>query len=106
MTRKTLQVPELMERLEYGPAPDGSSEVRQWLQERGPIGHFIGGRWVEPAAGERFDVHDPSRGVVLAQVAQGSDDDVAAAVAAARECVASRADLRPEQLQPGLTELP
>ncbi|HUG41155.1 MAG TPA: aldehyde dehydrogenase family protein [Longimicrobiales bacterium] len=85
MTENTLpQVPELMERLEYGPAPEASSEVRTWIEERGPFGHFIGGTWVEPSAGERFDVHDPATGKVLTRVAQGSDDDVAAAVAAAR----------------------
>ncbi|MBW3554798.1 MAG: aldehyde dehydrogenase family protein [Gemmatimonadetes bacterium] len=73
-----------MERLEYGPAPEASSEVRSWLEENGPFGHFIGGRWVEPSAGDRFDVHDPATGRVLTQVAQGSDDDVDAAVRAAR----------------------
>jgi aldehyde dehydrogenase (NAD+) len=40
----TVQVPELMERLEYGPAPEGASAVRDWLEGHGPFGHFIGGR--------------------------------------------------------------
>ncbi len=84
MTEDTATVPRLMETLEYGPAPESSVEVRAWIDGAGPFGHFIGGRWVEPAAGERFDVHDPSTGAVLTQVAQGSAADVDAAVRAAR----------------------
>ena len=83
MTEKTTQVPELLERLEYGPAPESSTDVRAWIDDHGPFGHYIEGRWT-PAGDDRFDVSDPSTNHTLAQVTQGSEDDVDAAVRAAR----------------------
>ncbi|HSH46151.1 MAG TPA: aldehyde dehydrogenase family protein, partial [Longimicrobiales bacterium] len=92
-------VPQLMERLEYGPAPESADEVRRWIEERGPFGHFIGGAFTasgdiagaaspgaasEPA-GATLNVHDPATGQVLTRVAQGTADDVDAAVRAARK---------------------
>jgi aldehyde dehydrogenase (NAD+) len=79
----TVQVPELMERLEYGPAPEGASAVRDWLEGHGPFGHFIGGRFIEGTG--HFDVTNPADGSVLARVAQGAEEDVDAAVQAARD---------------------
>ncbi|MEV6876213.1 aldehyde dehydrogenase family protein [Amycolatopsis sp. NPDC051128] len=46
---------------------------------------FIGGRWREPVAGDRFGAVDPGTGKTLTSVARGSAADVDAAVAAARE---------------------
>ncbi len=83
MTEKTTQVPELMERLEYGPAPESSTDVRAWIDDHGPFGQYIDGRWTTPGD-DLFDVSDPSTNRVLAQVSQGSQDDVDAAVRAAR----------------------
>ena len=94
MTDGTKQVPELMERLEYGPAPEGSSEVRDWIAARPDgFGHFIDGEWRDPVEGERFDVFNPADGSVLARVAQGGAADVDAAVAAAREAFPVWSDL-------------
>ena len=76
-------VSELMETMDYGPSVEDSAAVRDWLARRGGFGHFIGGRFTEPGA--LFDTRDPATGEVLAQVTQGSADDVAAAVAAARQ---------------------
>ncbi|MFC3168473.1 aldehyde dehydrogenase family protein [Paracoccus fontiphilus] len=76
-------VSELMETLEYGPSVEDSAAVRDWLTRRGAFGHFIGGSFTEP--GTLFDTRDPATGEVLAQVTQGSADDVAAAVEAARK---------------------
>ncbi|MCP2288838.1 aldehyde dehydrogenase [Nocardia amikacinitolerans] len=45
---------------------------------------FIGGAWVTPATGDRFDVISPATEQVLARVADGSAADIDAAVAAAR----------------------
>jgi aldehyde dehydrogenase (NAD+) len=82
MTDHMTQVPELMERLEYGPAPESSDDVRAWIDGHGAFGHYIDGAWTEP--GELFDVSDPASNTVLCQVTQGSEDDVDAAVRAAR----------------------
>ena len=45
--------------------------------------HFIGGEWVEPGDGGRFDDTDPFTGDVVAHVAAGTRDDARAAVEAA-----------------------
>ena len=48
-----------------------------------PAGHFIGGAFVPGASGAQTDVVDPTTGKVFASVAEGTADDVDAAVAAA-----------------------
>jgi aldehyde dehydrogenase (NAD+) len=71
--------------MEYGPAPEDAKEVLTWLDQHGRrFGHFINGSWVGPLAGKYFDTTDPSSGEKLASVAQGSADDIDAAVKAAR----------------------
>ncbi|MBT0781078.1 aldehyde dehydrogenase family protein [Paracoccus sp. pheM1] len=76
------KVSEIMESMEYGPAPEDASAVRGWLRERGSFGHFIAGRFTRP--GETFASRDPSSGEELAQVTQGTARDVQKAVRAAR----------------------
>jgi 1-pyrroline dehydrogenase len=46
---------------------------------------FIGGEWVDPAAGEMEPDIDPATGDAVADVAVGSEEDVERAVAAARK---------------------
>ncbi len=71
--------------MEYGPAPEDSKEAEAWLEHHGRrFGHFIGGAWQAPSAGEYFDTLDPSNGEKLAAIAQGSEADIDAAVRAAR----------------------
>ena len=78
-------VREIFDTMSYGPAPEGDAVVRAWLAGHGSaFGHYIGGAFTSPTAGESFSVHDPATGAPLARVAQGSAHDVAAAVAAAR----------------------
>ncbi len=75
----------IFDSMAYGPAPEGDAIVRAWLgASSGRFGHYINGRWTNPASGESLDVFDPSTGGRIAQVAQGSASDVDAAVAAAR----------------------
>lgn len=76
---------EKYQHLDYGPAPESPAKVLAWLEKHGhQFNHFIGGRWVEPSAGSWFPSHNPANGEVLAQVAQGSSEDVDKAVRAAR----------------------
>ncbi|MCV2869404.1 aldehyde dehydrogenase family protein [Defluviimonas sp. WL0002] len=75
-------VSEILETMDYGPAPEASGEVMKWLSARGAFGHFIGGRFTEP--GPTFDVMNPATGELLAKVTQGTGSDVQAAVKAAR----------------------
>ncbi len=82
--------------MEYGPAPEDSKEATTWLERHGDhFQHFIGGAWQAPAAGEYFDTVDPSNGEKLASVAQGSAEDVDAAVKAARTAFAGWRALTP-----------
>ena len=78
-------VREIFDAMSYGPAPEGDAAVRAWLAGHGSaFGHYIGGAFTSPTAGESFGVQDPATGAPLARVAQGSTHDVDAAVAAAR----------------------
>ena len=78
-------VREIFETMSYGPAPEGDAVVRAWLAAHGSVfGHYIGGAFTTPSAAHSFNVNDPATGTVLARVAQGSAQDVDAAVAAAR----------------------
>ena len=85
MTVAPSAVRQIFDSMSYGPAPEGDSPARQWLEANSrQFRHYIGGAWVAPQAGEYFAVQDPSSGAEIAQVAQGSATDVDAAVAAAR----------------------
>ncbi|MCB2094009.1 MAG: aldehyde dehydrogenase family protein [Rhodobacteraceae bacterium] len=86
------QVTEILATMDYGPAPEASGEVMQWLAARQEFGHFIGGAFTRP--GKTFAVTNPATGDRLARVSQGSPGDVAAAVKAARAA------------QPGWAKLP
>jgi len=58
---------------------------------RAATGLFIDGRFVDAAKGGRFETRDPANGEVLALVAEGTEADVDAAVAAARRAFRSGA---------------
>jgi succinate-semialdehyde dehydrogenase/glutarate-semialdehyde dehydrogenase len=61
-----------------------TSDVRiPGLESPVPTGLLIGGQWRPSSSGAVFDVLDPADGTVLAQVADGTTDDVTAAVDAA-----------------------
>ncbi|KPQ06866.1 MAG: aldehyde dehydrogenase (NAD+) [Rhodobacteraceae bacterium HLUCCA12] len=75
-------VTEALNTMDYGPAPESPAIATEWLA-RGPFGHFINGAFTKP--GDTFDTVNPATGAVLAQVTQGTADDIAAAVKAARK---------------------
>ena len=79
-----MNVMEIYETMEYGPAPESPTLVLDWLKEHQPFGLFINGQWVKPASGKYLDTINPSTGKPLAQVAAANSNDVDAAVAAAR----------------------
>src|SRR6266567_3851616 len=82
--RLVMNVMEIYETMEYGPAPESPTLVLDWLKEHQPFGLFINGQWVKPASGKYLDTINPSTGKPLAQVAAANSNDVDAAVAAAR----------------------
>ncbi|GHE11861.1 NAD-dependent succinate-semialdehyde dehydrogenase [Klenkia taihuensis] len=62
-----------------------------------PTGLFIGGQWRAASSGATFDVLDPADGSLLAQVADGTTDDVTAAVDAASAALPGFAATPPRQ---------
>jgi aldehyde dehydrogenase (NAD+) len=66
---------------DYAPSPESADHVK--LQPK--YGHFINGKFVEPSKGDYFPTINPANEKQLAEVANGSQDDVNAAVAAARK---------------------
>jgi aldehyde dehydrogenase (NAD+) len=70
--------------MEYGPAPEDSSEVTKWLEgHKRAFGHYIDGAWTS-AGKSAFETKNPATGEVLAKVATADAADVDAAVKAAR----------------------
>jgi aldehyde dehydrogenase (NAD+) len=65
---------------DYAPAPEATDHVKV----RADHGLLIGGRWVEPASGKHFKTINPATEEVLTAVAEAGDEDVEAAVKAAR----------------------
>jgi aldehyde dehydrogenase (NAD+) len=78
-----MTVREIFESMEYGPAPESAAEAMAWLDAHDRrFGPWIGGARRDP--GETFETRAPATGDVLALVTQGTEADVAEAVAAAR----------------------
>jgi aldehyde dehydrogenase (NAD+) len=84
-----MSIAEKFASMDYGVAPEDSKEALNWLDAHGrKFGHFIDGDWKQPSGGEYFVSNDPSTEGKLAEIAQGSVEDVNAAVAAARAALA------------------
>ncbi|MBL8563008.1 MAG: aldehyde dehydrogenase family protein [Gemmobacter sp.] len=77
------KVKELMETMEYGPAPEASTEARAWIAARPVIGHYINGQFTAPE-GETAEVVNPATDEVLTRVGLGTSAEVDAAARAAR----------------------
>ncbi len=77
-------IKDIMQTMDYGPAPESNSEVKAWLQARvSGLGHYINGKFTAPE-GMLIDVINPATEEVIGRIAKGTADDVAAAVKAAR----------------------
>ncbi|HTN63630.1 MAG TPA: aldehyde dehydrogenase family protein, partial [Devosia sp.] len=77
------KIAHIFETLDYGPAPESPDEANAWLDAHGrSFGHFIGGVWTKP--GKTFSSDNPANSKALAQVTDGTAEDVDAAVKAAR----------------------
>jgi aldehyde dehydrogenase (NAD+) len=88
-----MTIKEIFDSMAYGPAPESASEALAWIaKHNGTFGHYIDGAFTKP--GDSFTTSNPATGKPLAQVTQGTEADVAAAVKAARRA------------QPGWAKLP
>jgi aldehyde dehydrogenase (NAD+) len=78
-----MTIKEIFDSMAYGPAPESAAEALAWIaRHNGTFGHYIDGSFTAP--GPTFTTANPATGKPLAQVTQGSPEDVAKAVAAAR----------------------
>jgi len=76
-------VAEILQTMEYGPAPESSLPVEAWLEKHfRSFDLFINGEWVTTEA--HLDSFNPATGKKLAAIAHASDADVDTAVKAAR----------------------
>jgi aldehyde dehydrogenase (NAD+) len=76
-------VRDAFESMAWGTAPESAALANEWLDRRGrQFGQFINGAWTAPS--DLFAVINPATGTELAEVTQGSDGSVDAAVTAAR----------------------
>jgi len=79
-------VKEIFESMDYGPAPEAPDAVYQWLDEhKRKFGLFINNQWVAPKGRKTFPSLNPATGEELAKTTQAEEEDVNAAVSAARE---------------------
>src|SRR3989440_12957553 len=79
-----MDVMEIFETMEYGPAPEAAAPGLAWIKEHSPFGLVIKNQWVKPASGQYSESINPATGKFLAKVAAANSADVDAAVAAAR----------------------
>jgi aldehyde dehydrogenase (NAD+) len=83
-----MEVRDIFETMEYGPAPEDPGPAKQWLADRNStLDHFIGGEWAAPESGEYFPARSPANGEMLAMVADGNEADINSAVAAAADAL-------------------
>jgi aldehyde dehydrogenase (NAD+) len=80
-----MNVMDIFETMDYGPAPEASAPGLNWIEEHAPFGLFINNRWVKPASGKYIESINPASGKPLAKVAAANEQDVEKAVAAARK---------------------
>jgi aldehyde dehydrogenase (NAD+) len=77
------KIAQIFQSLDYGPAPEGPEQANAWLDSHGrKFGHFIDGKWTKP--GKTFASDNPASGDKLADITDGTAEDVNAAVKAAR----------------------
>ncbi len=80
-----MNVAEIFESMDWGPAPESRKEADAWLDSHGrAFGHYIGGKRLKPGK-TMFATVNPATAEDLALVTQGSEADVTAAERAARK---------------------
>ena len=79
-----MTIKEIFETMEYGPAPESAADALAWIVDQGAaFGQYIDGQWTAPR--KDFQSRNPANGETLADLSQASQDEVNAAVAAARK---------------------
>jgi aldehyde dehydrogenase (NAD+) len=80
-----MNIMEIFDTMEYGPAPEAANPGLAWIAEHQPFGLFINNRWVKPASKQYIESINPATSKPLARVAAANSEDVDRAVKAARD---------------------
>ncbi len=79
-----MTIKDIMDSMDYGPAPEDTSQADAWLEQNGrSFGHYIDGKFVKSK--EQFNTSNPATEEVLAAISQASQAEVDKAVAAAKK---------------------
>ncbi len=85
-----MNVLELFESMEYGPAPEAPAAAQAWLEEhQRKFGLFINNQWLTPEGASYYPSYNPANGELLAETVQAGQAEVDQAVAAARQAFES-----------------
>jgi len=89
-----MTIPEILDTLTYGPAPEASKPALDWIAaHNGKFQLFINNEWRDPSTKEWYPTINPATKQKLADVAKASEDDVQDAVKAARKAFRSWSQL-------------
>ncbi len=81
-----MDILQIFRTMEYGPAPESAAAANAWLDEHGrEFGLFINNEYITPRDAQYYPSYDPATGEKLADTVQAGQQDVDAAVAAARQ---------------------
>lgn len=89
-----MNVLEIYNSMEYGPAPESNKESEAFLEahkRKFPL--YINGKWTKPASDAYFDTINPATREHLAQIAEAGEKDVDNAVKAAKKALKGWAEL-------------
>src|SRR5690625_845956 len=80
-----MAISRILQTMEYGPNREADDTVRAWIEERkDSFGLYIGGEWHRPSEADTFDSVNPATNEPLARLVQANEEDVDAAVSAAK----------------------
>ncbi len=79
---RVAKVADILETMDYGPAPKLGSIAQAWIAARSPFGVWINNQWI--AGTDHFDTINPATAKPLAAITQASAAQVDSAVSAAR----------------------
>lgn len=83
-------VTEIMNTMDYGPAPESNTHVKEWLDfHKDGFSHFIHGVYLTVGKTKLMAVTNPANGEVLGHVTNGTAKDIDEAVASARKAFKS-----------------
>jgi aldehyde dehydrogenase (NAD+) len=84
------KIAEIFKTMDYGPAPESPAVANAWLEKHGrKFGVFINNQWVEPASQQWGKSINPATNEQMAETALAGQEDVDAAVTAARKAFKS-----------------